>query len=67
MHSGFLNGDVSIELLNSTHVVLFLKLKSPKKLSEYRPINLCNVSYKIVSKALANRLKGILPQIISQE
>ena len=51
--------------VNYTHIVLILKVKKPEKMTNIRLISLCNVIYKIISKVLANKLKLILPQIIS--
>lgn len=42
-----------------------LKVDNPYNMANLRPIALCNVIYKICSKAIANHLKIILPQIIS--
>lgn len=46
-------------------IVLIKKVFHPNDLSQFWPISLCNVSYKIISKMLENRLKLILPDIIS--
>ena len=61
----FLNFGYMVPKINYTHIVLIPKIKSPEKISDFHPINLCNVIYKIISKVLANRLKQILPYIIS--
>ncbi|CAB4282683.1 unnamed protein product [Prunus armeniaca] len=50
--------------LNFTHVALIPKVKDPKHMTQLRPISLCNVIYKIGAKALANRLKVILNEVI---
>lgn len=63
--SHFFNSGFMDEKVNYTHIALIPKKKNLTKVSEFRPISLCNVMYKIVSKTLANRLKIILPNIIS--
>jgi hypothetical protein len=50
--------------INLTVISLIHKIASPSKVSEFHPISPCNVFYKIISKILTNRLKGILPAII---
>jgi ribonuclease HI len=62
----FFRTGVIPEGLNDTVIVLIPKGPSPETLAEYRPISLCNVIYKIISKCLVNRLRPLLDELISE-
>ena len=61
----FLNNAEMEGAINSTNIVLIPKIKNPRCVSDFRPISLCNVFYKLISKVLVNRLKVVLLHIIS--
>ena len=63
----FLEGGDIPDGLCDTTIVLIPKVSKPELLTNFRPISLCNVLYKIASKVLANRLKGLLLSIIAEE
>ncbi|KAL8124141.1 hypothetical protein AgCh_011956 [Apium graveolens] len=51
--------------VNRTILCLILKVKVPTNMKDLRPISLCNVLLRILSKVLSNRLKACLGSIIS--
>ncbi|KAK2360556.1 hypothetical protein QL285_085815 [Trifolium repens] len=53
--------------LNETNICFIPKCYSPSSMKDFRPISLCNVLYKVVSKLLANKLKRVLDKYISEE
>jgi len=53
--------------LNATFIALIPKGEDSITPDKYRPIALCNLIYKIISKVIATRLKPLLPLIISPE
>ena len=61
-----LNDGVIPEELNTTHIVLIFKKPKPERIFDLRPISLCNFIYKIIAKIMANRLKFVLPTVISK-
>ena len=51
--------------VNDTNIILIPKKKGLETMSDLRPIALCNVLYRILAKVMANRLRLVLPCLIS--
>jgi hypothetical protein len=49
-----LNSGSLLKAVNHTYITLIPKTQTPKKVSDFRPISLCNVIYKILSKVITN-------------
>jgi hypothetical protein len=49
---------------NHTFIALVSKQLGPSSVNHFRPISLCNIIYKIISKILANRFKLLLHHFI---
>ena len=63
----FLNNGVALPKFHETHIVLIPKMKNLERVTDYRLISLCNVAYKLASKAVANHLKLVLQDIICKK
>ena len=53
--------------LNSTFIALIPKKDKPQTFADFRPISLCNLLYKLISKVIMVRVKPFLDSGISQE
>jgi hypothetical protein len=65
MISGFMKKSKVGGGTNSTYLALIPKDSSPDSFARFRPISMCNASYKIMAKILANRIKPLLKILIS--
>lgn len=61
-----LNNGVMLANINHAFISLIPKINAPTNPKDFRPISLCNVIYKIISKTIANRLKKIIPKLVSE-
>ncbi|XP_074290549.1 uncharacterized protein LOC141617264 [Silene latifolia] len=61
-----LNSGRVLRELNRTFITLIPKKDSPEGVSDYRPISLCNVTMRIVTKCIANRLARVMGSLVSE-
>ncbi|KAH1075147.1 hypothetical protein J1N35_027475 [Gossypium stocksii] len=61
-----LKGEIKIGEINKTHIVLIPKVEKTKNISQFRPISLCNVIYKIIAKVLVNWMSLTLGYCIDE-
>jgi hypothetical protein len=58
------NGKLS-KGINSTFIALIPKVDSPQRLNDFRPISLVGCMYKVLAKVLANRLRMVIDNVVS--
>lgn len=51
--------------VNKTYLCLIPKVKHPTMITQYRPIGLCNILYKIITKNIVHKIKPLLQKIVS--
>lgn len=57
-------GQLEEGMMNDTLVTLISKVQNLNSMSQFRPISLYNVMYKVIMKAMTNRIKPILKDLI---
>ncbi|XP_074277325.1 uncharacterized protein LOC141600966 [Silene latifolia] len=61
-----LNSGRVLKELNRTFIALIPKTEAPEDVSDYRPISLCNVLMRVVTKCIANRLGKVMGSLVSE-
>lgn len=55
-----LRGGTAMDSINQTHIVLIPKVSKPESITQFRPINLSTVLYKIIAKVIVIPMRDCL-------
>lgn len=61
----FYHNNLDLQGSNLANIILIPKIETPKTTSDFRPISVLNLIPKLISKILSNRLRLVLPDLIS--
>jgi hypothetical protein len=64
--SAFFQGQVNLKCINSSYITLVPKKDSPEIVNDFRPISLMNISLKLITKILADRLQIVILRLVHQ-
>jgi hypothetical protein len=62
--SALYEGQVNLECINTSYITLVPKKDGPKIVIDFRPISLMNISIKLITKILADRLQGVILSLV---
>ena len=65
LFSEFHSKGVFEKSLNATFICLIPKVARAKDINKFRPISLLGSVYKILTKSLATRLRGVVDKVVS--
>lgn len=61
---GFFETGVLPEAANDALIVLLAKVVKPERITQFRPVSLCNVLFKVITKIMVIRLKNVISKLI---
>jgi hypothetical protein len=57
-------GTANLQCINKSYITLVPKTNNPETVSDYRPVSLMNINFKLITKILVDRLQSVITRLI---